>query len=114
MSKYLHHMNSQAFLPETRPDTIACRLETNFKDNNKTKVFVNFIRSGIFVAVGLMVGSGSLAGKPELAQTRSTLGKVAYIEFLCVLVALMSMCSWLYFLKRDNIKPTQLIVRIHF
>ncbi|KAK7981233.1 hypothetical protein PG989_013690 [Apiospora arundinis] len=52
---------------------------------------------------------GGLTGHPDMAQTQSVLSKVAYFEFVAVLLALLGMAVWLNFWMGDKIKDGQII-----
>lgn len=86
------------------------RLQTNYSDGILMRVFVKGTRLLIFVAVGLLSTAGGFTGDPANAHIQSTLSKVAYFEFLFVIMALTSMCLALYARQRHAIKQSQHIV----
>ena len=85
-------------------------MKSNFEGNKKAKTIIYIIRYNILGAVGLLSASGGLAGQPEHAHTQATLSKIAYIQFTCVLIALITILLVLY-IKHGQIKDRDMIVR---
>lgn len=73
-------------------------------------MFIRVTRFLLLGAVILLAAAGGLYSHPDQAHTQSVLSKVAYFEFVCVLLALLGMATWLYFWNHDRIKGGQIIV----
>ncbi|KAK8108292.1 uncharacterized protein PG998_010305 [Apiospora kogelbergensis] len=84
-------------------------LEANFPESKKKEIFIRVTRLLLMVAVSLLGTAGALLGKPEMAQAQSILSKVAYFEFVLVLLALVGLAVWLNFWRADQIKDGQLM-----
>ena len=73
-------------------------------------MFVKVTRWLLLGAVILLSVSAGMVNKPQDAHTQSILSRVAYFEFLFVLLALNGMAIWLYIFNKQPIKDGQLIV----
>ncbi|KAB5522883.1 hypothetical protein GE09DRAFT_1293650 [Coniochaeta sp. 2T2.1] len=71
-------------------------LEENFPENKRKKIFIKVTRWLLLGAVILLSAAGGLINHPENAKIQAVLSKVAYFEFVFVLLALMGMAAWLY------------------
>ena len=85
-------------------------MEANFPEDKRKKMFVKVTRWLLLGAVILLSVSAGMVNKPQDANTQSILSKVAYFEFLFVLLALSGMAIWLYIFNKQPIKDGQLIV----
>lgn len=76
-------------------------------------MFIKVTRWLLLGAVILLSAAGGLINHPEDAKTQAILSKVAYFEFVFVLLALTGMAGWLYFgTHAAPIKDGQMIVSI--
>ncbi|KAK7977158.1 hypothetical protein PG988_004648 [Apiospora saccharicola] len=84
-------------------------LEASFPESKSKKRFIDVNRLLLLAAVALLSTAGGFTGDPEMANTQSILSKVAYFEFVVVLLALIAMAAWLNFWRRDRIQDGQII-----
>ncbi|KAK7947740.1 uncharacterized protein PG986_008626 [Apiospora aurea] len=83
-------------------------LEASFPKSKK-KWFIGVTRWLLLAAVALLSTAGGLTGYPEMAQTQSILSKVAYFEFVLVLLSLIAMAAWLNLWRHHQIKNGQIV-----
>ncbi|KAK8087478.1 hypothetical protein PG994_002452 [Apiospora phragmitis] len=87
----------------------ACALRSLEAESKSKKLFIGLTRGLLLGAVGLLGTAGGFTGDPEMADTQTTLFKIAYFEFVFVLLALVAMAVWLNFWRHDRIKDGQII-----
>ncbi|KAK7921503.1 hypothetical protein PG985_009525 [Apiospora marii] len=84
-------------------------LQATFPESKRTKRFIKVTHWLLLAAVALFSIAGGLTGHPEMAEAQSILSKVAYFEFVFVLLALIAMAAWLNFGRGDRIPDGQII-----
>ncbi|KAK8038498.1 hypothetical protein PG993_006909 [Apiospora rasikravindrae] len=84
-------------------------LEASLPESKRGKKSISVTRWLLLGAVVLLSTAGALTGNPEIAQTQSILSKVAYFEFVFVLLALIAMAVWLNFWCHEQIKNGQIV-----
>lgn len=86
-------------------------MEASLSESKRKEMFIRVTRWLLLGAVALLSTAGGLTGIPKMTNTQSILSKVAYFEFIFVLLALIAMAAWLSLWRHDEIQDGQIIVR---